>query len=101
MQQQKLLCKVRRRFVNTTDSHPGYGYYPNLYQNKIPDQLDRVWVADIIYVRSRKGFVYLAAILDLYSRRVFGWALEKHLEARLAVAALQMALRKRKRRQRD
>lgn len=55
MQQQKLLCTVKRRFVITTDSNRSYGYYPNLYENKIPDQIDRVWVADIPYVRQRKG----------------------------------------------
>jgi transposase InsO family protein len=92
MQQQKLLCKVKHRFVVTTDSDHAYGYYPNLYENHIPDQLDRVWVADITYVRLRKGHVLLAVILDACSRRVIGWELSEDLDASLTMGALHCAL---------
>ena len=92
MQQQKLLCKVKKRFVITTDSDHDYGYYPNLYRNKIPDQLDRVWVADITYVRLRKGHALLAVILDACSRRVIGWEISEDLDASLSLGALHCAL---------
>ena len=60
----------------------GYGYYPNLYQNRIPDQLDRVWVAGITYVRLPKNFVYLAVILNVYSRKAICGALSRSPERR-------------------
>jgi putative transposase len=92
MTEHKLLCKAKKRFVITTDSHHGYGYYPNLYENKIPDLLDRVWVADITYVRLRKGHAYLAVILDACSRRVIGWEISDALDASLSLGALHCAL---------
>jgi len=92
MQEQQLLCKIRKRFVVTTDSDHTYERYPNLYQNVIPDQLNRVWVADITYVRLRKGHAFLAVILDAFSRRVIGWELSQVLDASLTLAALECAL---------
>jgi putative transposase len=92
MQEQQLLCKVRKRFVVTTDSDHAYERYPNLYENHIPDQLNRVWVADITYVRLRQGHAYLAVILDAFSRRVIGWELAKTPDASLTLVALEMAL---------
>jgi putative transposase len=92
MQEQQLLCKIERRFVVTTDSDHAYERYPNLYENQIPDQLNRVWVADITYVRLRKGHAYLAVILDAFSRRVIGWELSRALDASLTRAALECAL---------
>jgi putative transposase len=92
MTEQKTLCKVKKRFVITTDSNHSYGYYPNLYENKIPDLLDRVWVADITYVRLRKGHAYVAVILDACSRRVVGYEISDALDASLSLGALHCAL---------
>ena len=92
MQQQKLLCKVKKRVVLTTDSRHSYGYYPNLYENHIPDHLNRVWVADITYVRLHKGHVLVAVILDACSRRVIGWEIAEDADASLSLGALRCAL---------
>jgi putative transposase len=92
MQEHQLLCKVKRGFVVTTDSRHGYERYPNLYENNIPVELNRVWVADITYVRLRKGHAYLAVILDACSRRVIGWELSKVPDASLTLRALECAL---------
>jgi putative transposase len=96
MRASDLLVRPLRGFIITTDSKHAFPVYPNLYQNQWPTAPNEIWTADITYIRLPLGFCYLAAILDLYARRVIGWALEKHLEARLAVEALEMALRKRK-----
>jgi transposase InsO family protein len=91
-----LLVRPLRGFVITTDGKHHFPLYPNRYQNQWPSAPNQIWAADITYIRLPLGFCYLAAILDLHARRVIGWALEKHLEARLAIAALEMALRRRK-----
>lgn len=92
MQEQKLLCKVKKRFVVTTNSDHAYERYPNLYVNQIPSTLNRVWVADITYLRLRNGHAYLAVILDACSRRVIGWELSQSLDASITLRALEMAL---------
>ena len=76
----------------TTLSRHGFAIVPNLTRGLIPTGLDQIWVADITYVRLAEGFVYLAAILDAFSRKVIGWAIADHLEASLAIEALDMAL---------
>ena len=92
-----LLCLRKRAYVPaTTDSNHGWRVYPNLARRMIPMARDRLWVADITYIRLQGGFVYLAVVLDAFSRKVVGWALDDHLEARLALAALDMALKDRK-----
>lgn len=91
MRQQNLLCK-RRRYVSTTDSQHAHQVYPNLARGMKVTDLNKLWVADITYVRMTRGFVYLAAVLDAYSRRVIGWALNRSLGAEVALVALQMAL---------
>jgi transposase InsO family protein len=96
MREDNLLCLRRRRFVSTTDSGHGYAVYPNLAAEMEPGGIDQLWVADITYIRLAEEFVYLAVVLDAFSRRVIGWELDRTLEARLAVAALQMALRRRR-----
>lgn len=96
MRRSDLLVRPLRGFVITTDSKHAFPLYPNLYRNRWPSAPNEIWAADITYIRLPLGFCYLAAILDLYSRKVIGWALDEHLEARLAVQALEMALRKRK-----
>jgi transposase InsO family protein len=95
MRQDNLLCLRRRRFVCTTDSRHTYAVYPNLTRDWKPAGINQLWVADITYIRLRESFLYLAVILDAYSRRVLGWALEETLEARLAVSALRQALAER------
>jgi transposase InsO family protein len=91
-----LLCLRRRSFVPvTTDSRHGWRVVPNLARGMIPTGLDQLWVADITYVHLLEEFAYLAIVLDAFSRRVVGWALERHLQASLAIAALTMALAER------
>jgi putative transposase len=81
-----------RTFVRTTDSRHGLTVYPNLIKNGQVRTVNQVWVADITYIRIRSSFVYLAALLDLYSRRIVGWAISKQIDTELCLAALQMAL---------
>jgi putative transposase len=93
MRTDNLLCLRRRAFVPaTTDSRHSWRVVPNLARGLDVTGLDQLWVADITYVRLLEEFAFLAIVLDAFSRRVIGWALEVHLQASLAVAALQMAL---------
>ena len=92
MQADNLLCLRKRRFVCTTDSRHTYAVYPNLTREWKPDGINQLWVSDITYIRLRESFLYLAVILDAYSRKVIGWALDDNLRAQLAVQALQNAL---------
>jgi len=92
MRASDLLVKCRRKWLSTTDSRHGFGVYPNLYAQSHPTAINQVWVADLTYVRLRWEFVYLAVILDAFSRRVVGWALSRSLEASLTMGALQAAL---------
>ena len=92
MREDNLLCVRRRAFVVTTDSRhhlPSTRIWP---AKSTPTAINQLWVADITYIRLRTEFVYLAVVLDAFSRRVIGWALGRTLEAELAVAALRMAL---------
>jgi transposase InsO family protein len=95
MREDNLLCVRRRKFVVTTDSNHGRKVYPNLARNMILTATDQLWRADITYLRLRDEFVFLAVILDAYSRRVIGWALDRTLEDELPLAALDMALARR------
>ncbi len=95
MREDNLLCVRRRMFMVTTDSRHHLPVYPNLAPEITPTAINQLWVADITYVRLRIEFVYLAVILDAFSRRVIGWALGRTPEAELAVAALRMALTER------
>jgi transposase InsO family protein len=93
MRQDNLLCLRTRPFVpRTTDSRHGWRVVPNLARGMELSGLDQLWVADITYVHLAETFAYLAIVLDAFSRRVVGWALETHLRAELAIAALGMAL---------
>lgn len=96
MREDNLLCVRRRRFVVTTDSRHSLPIYPNLAAQITPTAINQLWVADITYIRLQTEFVYLAVVLDAFSRRVIGWALGRTLEAELAVAALRMALEQRR-----
>jgi len=91
LRQDNLLSIRRRRFVLTTDSRHPYFVYPNLAADLQLTGINQLWVADITYIRLREEFLYLAVILDAYSRRVIGWELGRTLEATLAVAALRRA----------
>jgi putative transposase len=81
--------------IATTDSNHNHKVYPNLLAEKTLSGINQAWVADITYLRIRKGFVFLAAILDRYSRKVIGWAISKRIDAQLCVAALKIALEQR------
>ena len=96
MREDNLLCLRRRSFVITTDSCHNLPVYPNLAREIRPGAINQLWIADITYIRLRAEFVYLAVVLDAYSRRVIGWALGRTLEAKLAVSALRMAIDQRK-----
>jgi putative transposase len=96
MREDNLLCLRRRKFVVTTDSNHNLRIYPNLAEDMRATGIDQLWRADITYIRLETEFVYLAVVLDAYSRKVIGWALDRHLEDDLAIAALNMALRSRK-----
>jgi putative transposase len=97
MRQDNLLCLRKRPFVPvTTDSRHEWRVVPNLARGLVPTGLDQLWVADITYVRLLEEFAYLAVLLDAFSRRVIGWALDKHLRATLATAALEMAITNRR-----
>lgn len=96
MREDNLLCLRRRKFViTTTDSNHNYRVYPNLARDMPLTAINQLWVADITYIRLQEEFVYLAVILDAFSRRVIGWALDRSLEAGLAIAALKMAFHRR------
>jgi putative transposase len=93
MREDNLLCLRTSPFVpRTTDSRHGFAIVPNLIRGLVPTGVDQIWVADITYVRLGEAFIYLAVVLDAFSRKVIGWALDDHLEARLAIEALDMAL---------
>jgi putative transposase len=96
MREDNLLCLRRQRFIVTTDSNHRLPVYPNLASQMAPTGVNQLWVADITYIRLESEFVYLAVILDAFSRRVIGWALNRALEASLATQALDMALEERR-----
>jgi putative transposase len=95
MREDNLLCLRRRKFLVTTDSRHGFPVYPNLAGDLQLTDINQLWIADITYIRLEIEFVYLAVVLDAFSRRVIGWALNRTLEAKLTVAALEMALSRR------
>jgi putative transposase len=95
MREDNLLCLRKRKFVVTTDSDHGLRVYPNLARQMTLTGIDQLWRADITYVRLEVEFVYLAVILDAYSRRVIGWELDGTLEDSLTLAALRRALSRR------
>ena len=92
MREDNLLCVRKRKFVVTTDSNHNRKVYPNLAGEMVLSGIDQLWVADITYIRLESEFVYLAVVIDAYSRRVIGWALEQTVEDDLPLAALRKAL---------
>ena len=95
MREDNLLCVRKRKFVVTTDSNHTRKVYPNLARGMILTATDQLWRADITYIRLRDEFVFLAVILDAYSRRVIGWALDRTMEDSLTLTALRLALSRR------
>ena len=93
MREHDLQPKRRRRFVASTDSDHDNPIFPDLARDRIVDGPNQLWVADITYIAIATGFVYLAAILDAWSRRVVGYAISRSIDARVAVAALKAAIR--------
>ncbi len=92
MREDNLLCMRRRKFLVTTDSNHGRKIYPNLARDLVLTDVNQLWIADLTYIRLAEEFVFLAAILDAFSRRVIGWALDRHLDDELTLTALRMAI---------
>jgi putative transposase len=92
MREESLLCQLQRRFIPTTDSRHAFRRYPNLLAERVLDAPDQGWVADITYIRLPTGFVYLAALLDAWSRYCVGWHLARVIGTALTLAALERAL---------
>jgi putative transposase len=92
MQESDLLCQVKRRWVNTTNSNHGLPVYRNLIKDMQITGINQVWLADITYIRIRHGFVYLAGVLDAFSRKVVGHSVSRSMDTRLVLKALRMAV---------
>jgi putative transposase len=90
-----LQCRPRKKWVRTTDSNHGFHIYPNLVRDIEISAINQVWVADITYIHILVCFVYLAVILDVYSRKVIGYALSRKIDTNLTLDALRMAINNR------
>lgn len=96
MQEESLLCHLKKRFVvRTTDSRHGLPVYPNVLTDAVLTAPDQAWVADLTYIHLRSVFVYLACILDAFSRRCVGWHLSRDMTTHLTLAALRLAIARR------
>jgi transposase InsO family protein len=95
MKESDLLCQVKRKWKKTTDSKHQFPRYTNLIKGMTIERLNEVWVSDITYIRIRTGFVYLAAILDAFSRKAIGYAVSLNLDTTLTLTALRMAIARR------
>jgi putative transposase len=96
MGENNLNPRHRRRYVATTDSDHDHPIFPNCAKKRVPDGPNQLWVADITYVAIAVGFVYVAIILDAWSRKVVGYAISRSIDARLAIAALKTAIARRR-----
>lgn len=96
MREHSLQPRIQRRYTTTTDSDHDQPIFPNLAKDLNPSGPDQLWVSDITYVPVTGGFVYVAIVLDAWSRRVVGYALSRAIDARLTLAALQAAVDARK-----
>jgi transposase InsO family protein len=92
MKESDLLCQVKCKWKKTTDSRHHFPRYPNLVKAMAIKLLNQVWLSDITYIRIRTGFVYLAAILDAFSRKVIGYAVSMSLDTTITLRALRMAI---------
>jgi len=96
MHEENLLCIPKKKFrIVTTDSNHDYPIYQNLVKDIVITRMNQVWVADITYVHLLNGTVYLAVIIDLFSRKCVGWELDKRINARLVLNAFDMAIKAR------
>lgn len=95
MRKNGLLCQRKRKYKRTTNSKHPYPRYPNLIREIVPTAPNRIWVSDITYIRITDSFIYLAVILDLFSRKVVGYSLTQSLDAELTLSALNMAITRR------
>jgi len=97
MREDNLVCRRKKAFRPvTTDSDHNYNIYPNLIKNIEVTGLNQVWVSDITYIRLPEGFSYLAAVMDMFSRKCIGWGLGRDIDSLLTLEALEMAITKRK-----
>ena len=96
MKEDNLLCVKRRFRLQTTDSNHGEKIYPNLARDLKVTGINHLWVADITYIQLLKEFVFLAVIIDVFSRRCIGWELSRHIDTDLTLNALRNAFRTRK-----
>jgi len=96
MQEESLICKIKKKWVTTTDSKHPYPVYPNLLKDTKVGGINQAWIADITYIRILTAFVYLAVILDVFSRKVIGWAISQRIDTGLTRAALRMAVQMRR-----
>lgn len=96
MQNHGFLCKKRKAYIKTTNSNHGLPVFPNLAKNLALTRLNQLWVADITYIHLSNGFVYLAVIIDVFSRKCIGWQLARDIDAQLCVDALLRAITNRK-----
>jgi putative transposase len=97
MQEESLLCHLKKRFViATTNSRHRFPVYPNVLARVVLNAPDQAWVADLTYIRLRSAFVYLACILDAFSRRCVGWYLSREMTTQLTLAALTHAIGERR-----
>lgn len=93
MSRHRLFAVKKKKFKATTDSDHNLAVFPNLLnQNFKVDTPNKVWASDITYIRTKEGWLYLAVVLDLYSRKVIGWSMEKNMKKELVLKALRMAL---------
>ena len=95
MHESSLLVVAKRKWVKTTDSNHRYPIYSNLVKDFILTGINQIWIADITYIRILLGFVYLAVILDAFSRKALGYCISKSLDTELALQALRMAIQRR------
>ncbi len=95
MRENDLICRAGRRRIRTTNSDHSFSVFPNLIKDLVITSVNQVWVCDITYVRILTAFVYLAVILDLYSRKVIGHALSRRTDTQLTLSALEMAIQDR------
>jgi len=96
MREKRWSCRPRKkRWIRTTESNHDFLVYPNLIKDRVVDGINQVWVADITYIHILSCFIYLAVILDVYSRRAIGYAISSNLDTQLTLTALRMAVQDR------
>ncbi len=95
-QEEGLICKIKKGWITTTDSNHRYPVYDNLLKDAKVTGVNQAWVADITYIRILTAFVYLAVILDVFSRKVVGWAISLRIDTELTRADLRMAIQTRR-----